>query len=201
MFDEVDAFMRAAFVIQFLGVPMVRTVFAGLQIGEEKGRKWRDSRTYQIGGIVPVIGLLYAIFLYLFSSGLPWMYLGLPDVVRWVAFAASLAVSGFLIWVFKTIGTAGAKALITFDDMKLATDGPYSRIRHPMYAGFFLLGITWLLFTDNWAVGGTWLGFMVFVAIFRLPNEERVLIEHFGDEYRQYVARTGRFLPFKSIKS
>jgi protein-S-isoprenylcysteine O-methyltransferase Ste14 len=124
------------------------------------------------------------------------MVLGLPDVVRWAGCIASLAVSGFLIWVFATIGTAGAKHLVTFDDMKLATSGPYSRVRHPMYVGFCLWGITFLLFTDNWAVGGSLVAFLVFVAFFRVPHEEQVLIEHFGDDYRQYMGRTSRFLPF-----
>jgi len=29
----------------------------------------------------------------------------------------------------------------------------------------------------------------------RLSNEEAHLIEKFGDEYREYMQRTGRFLP------
>ena len=95
---------------------------------------------------------------------------------------------------------AGAKYLITFDDMKLVTNGPYSRVRHPMYAGFLLWGITWLLFTDNWFVGGALVGIVVLVVVFRLPDEEKILTEHFGDEYRQYMARTGRFIPFGSRK-
>ena len=198
MFIDIDEFMRAAFLIQILCIGIVRSRFAGLQIGETKGRKWKESRTFVIGVIPVAIAFYYALFVYLFSSDLPWMYLGLPDVARWVGFAASLAVVGFLIWVFKTIGTAGAKYVITFDDMKLATNGPYSRLRHPMYAGFFLWSITLLLFTDHWGVGGTMVGLSIFIAILRIPHEEKVLVEHFGDEYRQYMARTARFIPFRS---
>jgi protein-S-isoprenylcysteine O-methyltransferase Ste14 len=29
----------------------------------------------------------------------------------------------------------------------------------------------------------------------RIGNEERLLLEHFGDEYRQYMKRTRRLLP------
>ena len=200
MIIDIDEFMRVAFVFQILGIGIIRSRFAGLQLGETKGRKWKESRTYLIGGVPIAIAFYYLVYIYLFSSDLPWMYLGLPDVVRWVGFAASFAVIGFLTWVFKTIGTAGAKYVITFDDMKLATSGPYSRVRHPMYAGFFLWGITLLLFTDHWGVGGTFVGLIVFVAFLRVPHEEKVLIEHFGDEYRQYRARTGRFFPFRSSR-
>ena len=199
MSDGLDGFMRVVFVIEFLGVLLVRPLFAGLlQIGEPKGRRWKESPIYLIGGIPFGVGLYYALFLYLSSSDRSWMVLGLPDVVRWAGLAASLAVSGFLIWVFATIGTAGSKHIVTFDDMKLATSGPYSRVRHPMYGGFCLWGITFLLFTDNWAVGGAWVAFIVFVALVRVPHEEKVLLEHFGDDYRQYIGRTSRFLPFGS---
>jgi protein-S-isoprenylcysteine O-methyltransferase Ste14 len=33
----------------------------------------------------------------------------------------------------------------------------------------------------------------------RLPKEEEKLIERFGDEYRAYMKRTGRFLPKLSV--
>jgi protein-S-isoprenylcysteine O-methyltransferase Ste14 len=201
MLFDMDEFMRAAFVVEILGVFMIRSLFAGgLQIGEEKGRKWRESLAYLIGGIPLGSGFLWSFFFYLSSADLPWMYLGLPDLARWVGLIASFAASAFLIWVFKTIGTAGAKHIVTFDAMKLATQGPYTRVRHPMYLGFFLWSLTWLLFTDNWLVGVSFAGFIVFIAIFRVPHEERVLIAHFGDEYRQYMARTSRFLPLGSRK-
>ncbi len=191
--------MRAAFVIEVLVVFGVRPSFAGgLQLGEEKGWKWQESPVYLIGAVPLMAGWVWAMLVYLSSTDLPWMYLGLPDLVRWVDLIASLAAGVFLIWVFKTIGTAGAKTVVTFDDMKLATRGPYSRVRHPMYSGLFCWSITWLLFTDNWVVGATFAGLMVFTAMVRVPHEERVLIAHFGDEYRQYMARTTRFLPLGS---
>ena len=195
---DIDEFMRAAFVIQVLGIGLIRSMFAGLQIGETKGRRWKESRAFVIGGITAAITFYYLVYVYLFSAGLPWMYLGLQYVVRWVGFGASLAAIGFLIWVFKTIGTAGAKYVITFDDMKLATSGPYSRVRHPMYAGFFFWSLALLVYSDHWGLGGALAGLVVFIAFFRVPHEEKVLTEHFGDEYRAYMARTARFIPFRS---
>ena len=194
-----DELMRVAFGIEYLVVFGVRPLFAGgLQLGEATGRKWQESPAYFVVSIPFVVGWVWATFLYLSATDLPWMYLGLPDLVRWVGLIASLASGAFLVWVFKTIGTAGAKTIVTFDAMKLATNGPYSRVRHPMYSGLFCWSITWLLFTDNWVVGAVFAGFIVSIAIVRVPHEERVLVEHFGDEYRRYMARTSRFLPLGS---
>ncbi len=196
---DIDQWMRAAFVIELLVVLGVRPFFAGvLQLGEEKGWKWQESVAYLVGAVPFMGGWVWAILVYLLSTDLPWMYLGLPNLVRWVGLIASLAAGAFLIWVFKTIGTAGAKTIVTFQDMKLATKGPYSRVRHPMYSGFFCWSITYLLFTDNRVVGVPLAAFTVFIAIVRVPHEERVLMAHFGDEYRRYMARTSRFLPLGS---
>ena len=50
----------------------------------------------------------------------------------------------------------------------------------------------------NWFVF-TLLGLAVAVLVMRTPIEEHFLIDRFGDEYRQYMTHTGRYLPkFKS---
>jgi protein-S-isoprenylcysteine O-methyltransferase Ste14 len=198
MFDDIDVFMRVAFTLQVFGVSLVRSAFAGLQGGENKGRKWKESPIFLVVGIPFSIAFVYVLGTYLLSREAAWMTLDLPNGVRWIGLGASLAVSGFLVWVFKTIGMAGSKVLVTFEGMKLATTGPYARVRHPMYLGFALWGLTWIPVTANWALGALMFAFIVYVARFRVPREERVLIEHFGDEYRQYIERTGRFLPLRS---
>jgi protein-S-isoprenylcysteine O-methyltransferase Ste14 len=37
--------------------------------------------------------------------------------------------------------------------------------------------------------------FSVFLIAVRIPREERMLLEQFGEEYRVYMKRTGRLLP------
>jgi len=50
------------------------------------------------------------------------------------------------------------------------------------------------LMADNWFI--ILLATLAFIAMaIRTPKEEANLIEKFGDEYRQYMKRTGRFLP------
>ena len=38
-----------------------------------------------------------------------------------------------------------------------------------------------------------------FLAV-RTPKEEQMLIERFGQQYRDYMARTGRFTPLRSMR-
>jgi protein-S-isoprenylcysteine O-methyltransferase Ste14 len=38
---------------------------------------------------------------------------------------------------------------------------------------------------------------LIFLPLYitRMPREEQMMIDHFGDEYRQYMRTTGRLLP------
>ena len=77
---------------------------------------------------------------------------------------------------------------------RLATTGPYARIRHPQYVGFvaILLG-----FLFQWPTILTLLMFPVLVLMYaRLAVvEEREMLREFGDEYERYAANTPRFIP------
>ena len=64
-----------------------------------------------------------------------------------------------------------------------------------MYTVLFMHFLGILFLTENLFIGGATLaGFIVIIAI-RLKNEEKLMLETFGDEYRRYIENTGRFLP------
>jgi protein-S-isoprenylcysteine O-methyltransferase Ste14 len=64
-----------------------------------------------------------------------------------------------------------------------------------MYTVFYIYMIGLLLLTANWLIGGLFLLGVTLAVIPRLPREEALMIEKFGDNYRDYMKRTGRFLP------
>ena len=74
------------------------------------------------------------------------------------------------------------------------TTGPYRWVRHPLYTLAALLGVANFLAAANWfffVMGGA---IFLLLAI-RTRKEEENLIARFGDDYRNYMQRTGRFLP------
>ena len=77
---------------------------------------------------------------------------------------------------------------------RLATSGPYARIRHPQYVGFvaILLG-----FLFQWPTLLTVIMFPILLLMYaRLAIvEEREMRRQFGDEYERYAERTPRFIP------
>ncbi|OGS90086.1 MAG: isoprenylcysteine carboxyl methyltransferase [Gallionellales bacterium GWA2_59_43] len=84
---------------------------------------------------------------------------------------------------------------------ELATTGPYARIRHPQYVAFVLVMFGFLL---QWPTLITLLMFPLLLWVYaRLARaEERDVEAHFGDQWREYAARTPRFIPcFSQMKN
>ncbi|ANN67131.1 methyltransferase family protein [Bordetella bronchialis] len=77
---------------------------------------------------------------------------------------------------------------------RLATTGPYARIRHPQYVAFILVMLGFLL---QWPTIVTLLMFPVLVVVYvRLAkSEERDMEADFGSEYVRYRDRTAAFIP------
>lgn len=77
---------------------------------------------------------------------------------------------------------------------RVARDGVYARIRHPQYAGFFLIMTGFLL---QWPTLVTLAMYPVLTWMYvRLAvSEERESIARFGDEYRSYMREVPRFFP------
>ena len=77
---------------------------------------------------------------------------------------------------------------------RLATAGPYARVRHPQYVGFMVIMFGFLL---QWPTLLTLLMFPALVVTYVLlaRSEKRAAIAEFGEEYRAYMARTPAFIP------
>jgi protein-S-isoprenylcysteine O-methyltransferase Ste14 len=116
-------------------------------------------------------------------------------ILAWLGaavFAASL-------WLFhrthKDLGRNWSVTLELRDRHSLVTSGVYRHVRHPMYSAFWLWAIAQALLLPNWVAGPA--GLVGFGTLFflRIGREEQLMIEAFGDEYRDYMRRTSRVLP------
>lgn len=77
---------------------------------------------------------------------------------------------------------------------RLATTGPYARMRHPQYVGFVMILFGFLL---QWPTLLTLLMFPFLLVMYaRLAiTEEKEMRKQFGSEYDAYASHTQRFLP------
>jgi protein-S-isoprenylcysteine O-methyltransferase Ste14 len=145
-----------------------------------------------------VLGLGYigALIVYaFFPSFLAWAAFSLPAWVRWIGAGITGAALLLLAWVQWSLGKNFSTTLHLRQGHLLVTEGPYRWVRHPMYTALFLLGVGFLLLTANWAVGVPLIVALPILVAVRIGNEEALMIEQFGDEYRAYMQQTGQFLP------
>jgi protein-S-isoprenylcysteine O-methyltransferase Ste14 len=154
-------------------------------------------------GIFIMIGLrlcglfaLIALAAYLINPSWMGSYsVVLPTWLRWIG--ALLAVFGvplLLFWTFHSLGKNLTDTVVTRREHTLVTHGPYRWVRHPFYDVVLLGVVAMSLLTANWLLALVGLTAFTMLVV-RTRIEEEKLIERFGDQYRDYMARTGRFLP------
>jgi protein-S-isoprenylcysteine O-methyltransferase Ste14 len=132
---------------------------------------------------------------YLINPGwMAWSRAGLPVWVRWLGVGTGVTCVLLIYWLFRSIGSGITPTSATRENHVLVTNGPYQWVRHPLYTVGSSFIVAFGMTADNWFIPG--LGVLAFILMaVRTPAEEANLIAKFGDEYRLYMQRTGRFLP------
>lgn len=107
-----------------------------------------------------------------------------------------LAAALWLFWrAHHDLGANWSPSLEIGTQHGLITHGVYRTIRHPMYASGWLLVLAQALLLQNGIAGLA--GVLTFFPLYvlRVPREERMMQDHFGNDYRAYCAQTGRIVP------
>ncbi len=141
--------------------------------------------------LVKMLGMLAWL---IHPAWMAWSSVGLPSWLRWVGVPLGVMAATLLIVTFRSLGTNITDTVVTRARHTLVTDGPYRWVRHPFYVAFALAMAADSLVTANWFLALTGAVAVALIAI-RTQTEEQKLIERFGDEYRHYMERTGRFIP------
>ena len=116
-------------------------------------------------------------------------------ISRWIGVGIGILCVLGIYWLFSSIGSGITPTSATRKQHTLVTSGPYRWVRHPLYTVGSSMFISFGMMADNWFIAA--LGVLAFIAMaIRTPKEEANLIEKFGDEYREYMKTTGRFLPY-----
>ena len=123
-----------------------------------------------------------------------WSSVSLPVWLRWTGVGVIAAACGLLVWTFRSLGKNLTDTVVTRHTHSLVVHGPYRWIRHPLYDSAALLTMAISLIAANWFLFLTGVGVFCLLIV-RTRTEEENLVARFGDSYRTYTERTGRFLP------
>ncbi|MBT8052288.1 MAG: isoprenylcysteine carboxylmethyltransferase family protein [Xanthomonadales bacterium] len=145
----------------------------------------------------------------------PWFTLSLDDVpwqlppvvlegifwpgLRWLAAAAAWLCFAATIFCWRWMGTNWRVAVTPDAPGELITGGPFSRVRHPIYA----LSITMIWCTSvaapSWPLLVAALMHTILMNL-KARNEEQWMLQAHGQAYSDYQRGTNRFLPFRAIR-
>jgi protein-S-isoprenylcysteine O-methyltransferase Ste14 len=98
------------------------------------------------------------------------------------------------MWTEPELGRQFSPQLQIRQEHQLITRGPYARIRHPLYTSPDGFGLSLALVSANWFFA-CFFSLSMFGFWYRVPKEERMMLEQFGEQYKAYMQRTGRYFP------
>ncbi len=163
---------------------------------EDATLKKRDEGIVsKIAGVLGMIGFISVLVYVINPAWLAWASLPLPAWLRWAG--VGIAVLGFALlqWAQVILSNSWSDTPRMMKEQTLITSGPYHSIRHPIYTAFILILGSTLFISSNWLIGFCWLGMTTLEVISRIGFEESLMVEYFGEQYREYMKRTGRLFP------
>lgn len=189
----VNSIFKIVYLIELIAITAVR----GRHTAPYRRLKTAVDRSSALDtGLLALVGVgMLVPLVYVFSSILDFADYDLP---RWVGWLGALLFAGaaWLLWrSHADLGRNWTPTLGLREEHALVSDGVFRHIRHPMYAAHLLWGLAQLLRLHNWIAGPAMLLVTVPQVLLRVGDEERMMVERFGEAYERYMARTGRLLP------
>jgi protein-S-isoprenylcysteine O-methyltransferase Ste14 len=160
----------------------------------KKGEK-ENPKEKLVVALPTLVGFLI-MFIAPYSDSRDFLVMGGGDILRYFGLILFLVGYIFMIWAPFHLGKQFSWLVTVQEEHELVTDGPYRYMRHPRYSGiiFWVFGVA-LIFLSIPALVLAVL--MSALMLLRIPKEERVLHEEFGEEWKEYCKRaTKKVIPF-----
>jgi protein-S-isoprenylcysteine O-methyltransferase Ste14 len=152
----------------------------------DKGSTMLIGAAFGLGLILPLvldilgIGIFFSINLIEGALALTVMLIGM----------------GLRVWAARTLGKYYTRTLLTTEEQKVISVGPYARIRHPGYLGDILLWSGFGVLSSNLVIAILFPIMFVAAYLYRIRVEEKMLAASLGEQYARYRKRTFRLVPF-----
>jgi protein-S-isoprenylcysteine O-methyltransferase Ste14 len=145
------------------------------------------------GGLLP--------FAYIFTN---WLAFADYDAPLWLVILG-IIVMAVALWLFwrahADLGSNWSSSLDIHESHELITRGVYQYVRHPMYSASWLIYLAQALLLSNWLAGFGGIVAFALLYFLRVPKEEQMMLQEFGEQYQQYVFKTGRIIPKRNPTS
>jgi protein-S-isoprenylcysteine O-methyltransferase Ste14 len=189
---------KAVYLIGLVALEVIRFPQRSRNTRDRRAGKIVESKVRGVEAVLLTLSFftLYLLpLVYIFSSWLGFADYHLPSWLGWIG-VVLVPLAVFISWrAHADLGENWSPTLEVTQEQQLVTSGIYRITRHPIYTAMWLMSIAQALLLQNWIAGVG--GLLVYLPLYliRVPREEQMMEDHFGDAYRVYMKRTGRFLP------
>ena len=178
-------------------------VIAWFVIRYPYARRARKTRTLRHDGLLRERLLLGVAAMGLFVTPMIYLVTGWPRGADYDPNVAMVITGALMfvasLWLFrrshKDLGRQWSASLEIRESHQVVRNGVYRRIRHPMYASFWLWALAQALLLPNAVAALSGLVAIAILFFARIGFEERMLTEAFGDDYLVYMRETKRIIP------
>jgi protein-S-isoprenylcysteine O-methyltransferase Ste14 len=194
-----DRLFDLIFLLGFAFYMLVLIIPSGRQSKQTAIREKRGD----VGGmafyLLAVLGLYILPVVDVLKPLLRFVDMKLPFAAWLASGIAGTLFFGLALWLlwqaYHVLGRNWSGSLDVREEHHLITGGVYRLVRHPIYLGLWLWALAQFLLLQNWIAGLAGLIGFLPLYLYRVPREEQMMIDAFGDEYREYMAKTPRLLP------
>ncbi|NDJ17820.1 isoprenylcysteine carboxylmethyltransferase family protein [Myxacorys almedinensis A] len=187
--------LKILFMVGFIAAWAIRTPY-----------QKRDKQTKRLAArlvlrervlfVLIYVGMVILPLIYVFS---PWLSPADYHSSLWAGYLGAIffAISLWLLWrSHHDLGRNWSPTLEIREGHTFVSSGIYQKIRHPMYAAFWLWCVAQALLLPNWVAGLAGMISFGIMYVLRISNEEQMMLQHFGEEYKAYMQRTKRLIPY-----
>jgi protein-S-isoprenylcysteine O-methyltransferase Ste14 len=190
--------MGAAFIALF----GIRIYFQSKVLHEKRNIDIKENKISLAAGTIAALTTLSFGAEYIFFPGtLAFTYLlKYPEWIRWLGV---ISLTGGIILLGSAhyhLGRSFHSLVVSKDQHLLVTSGPYRWIRHPIYTAYLVNYVSGGLIASSLVltfVPALMFGLMI---LDRIPREEQLMRDQFGDEYEELELKTGSLIPRLSSK-
>ena len=180
---------------------LVALIWAAETISSRTKRRRRSdvkrvhARLQRLTDIIPALFVIPAIAGLLMDAGT--LYIGpIACVIQALGLATAIGATVVSARARMEMGDHYARGLEVWTEQKLVTRGLFSFVRHPIYLGTIVLGLGLGLGTLSWPLVAIDLLVVLPWLYWLARQEERLMIERFGQIYRIYRARVPMLSPW-----
>jgi len=157
---------------------------------KEKGKSL-DVAILIAGGIIWFSAFAVSVLDFIIIQGMDYRF----DLVSLTGLILGLVGFAIRTQARRTLGKSWSPVVRILPEQKLITNGIYRHVRHPGYLGEVLAYFLVPVFFHS-LYGFLITIFLIPLILYRIKIEEHMLIEKFGEEYREYAQNSKKLVPY-----